>query len=729
MYRSRSGARPFSEIPGFKGSAPNALAGPAEFNLSRRRFVQGLAGGALVLAGGRQLGWGAAAGTTPGGESAGRVSAGIARGAGDSTVAGGERGSILRGTEFELSIGTRPVNFTGASRTATLVNGQLPAPLLYWRQGDTVTLRVTNRLPTPTSIHWHGMILPANMDGVPGISFPGIPPGETFVYRFPVTQSGTYWYHSHSRFQEQIGLYGPIIIEPRGGERHHADREHVVLLSDWTDTNPEHIYRMLKVQSDYFNYGKRTVADFFADVRRQGFSQAVSDRRMWGQMRMNDTDLLDVSGHAYTYLMNGVTPAANWTGLFRRGERVRLRVINGSSMSFFDIRIPGLPLTVVAADGQDVEPVTVDEFRIGPAEVYDVIVEPKDDRAYTIFAQSMDRSGYARGTLAPAAGMEAEIPPLDPRPVLTMSDMGMGGMGHRHGGGSVSHDMAGMRHGADGQSPHDMAGMRHGADGQSPHDMAGMGRGADGQSPHDMAGMRHGADGQSPHDMAGMGRGADGQSPHDMAGMTHGGSGQPSPGNADADAGMDMDHTNMGATPADSSSPKFGPNVDSVALQPTTNLADPGIGLRNNGRRVLTYADLRTIGGPIDSREPGREIRLHLTGHMQRFVWSFDGKKFSESRPLQFNYGERLRIVLVNDSMMTHPIHLHGMWSEVESPEGEFLVRKHTIVVQPGQELSYGVTANALGRWAFHCHLLYHMEAGMFREVVVEQVPAGGKQS
>jgi CopA family copper-resistance protein len=509
---------------------------------------------------------------------------------------------------------------------------------------------VTNHLPAPTSIHWHGMILPANMDGVPGISFAGAPPGETFAYRFPVTQSGTYWYHSHSRFQEQVGLYGPIIIEPRGAERHHADREHVVLLSDWTDTNPEHIYRMLKVQSDYFNYGRRTFGDFLADVRKQGLSRAVADRRMWGQMRMNDTDLLDVSGHTYTYLMNGVTPAANWTGLFRRGERVRLRIINGSSMSFFDVRIPGLTLTVVAADGQDVEPVTVDEFRIGAAEVYDVIVQPKDDRAYTIFAQSMDRSGYARGTLAPAAGMEAEVPQLDPRPVLTMMDMGMGGMS-RHVGGSMSHDMAGMADGAEGQSPHDMAGMRA-----------------------------------------------------DMPGMDMGGNAAPS-------------------------SPKFGSNVDSVALQPTTNLADPGIGLRNNGRRVLTYADLHTIGGPIDSREPGREIRLHLTGHMQRFVWSFDGKKFSESRPLEFNYGERLRVVLINDSMMTHPIHLHGMWSEVESPEGEFLVRKHTIVVQPGQQLSYGVTANALGRWAFHCHLLYHMEAGMFREVVVEHAPAGGKQS
>jgi CopA family copper-resistance protein len=621
MYRSRFGARQFPEISGFNS--------PAELNLSRRRFVQGLAGGALVLAGGRQMGWGATAGIMPSGAAAlggaaGRASAGIARGAAAEGVADGERGSILRGTDFALEIGTRQVSFTGAPRMATVVNGQLPAPLLYWRQGDTVTLRVTNRLPAPTSIHWHGMILPANMDGVPGISFPGIPPGETFAYRFPVTQSGTYWYHSHSRFQEQVGLYGPIVIEPRGGERLRADREHVVLLSDWTDTNPEHIYRMLKVQSDYFNYGKRTVADFFADVRRQGLSQAVADRRMWGQMRMNDTDLLDVSGHAYTYLMNGVTPAGNWTGLFRRGERVRLRVINGSSMSLFDVRIPGLALTVVAADGQDVEPVTVDEFRIGAAEVYDVIVEPKDDRAYTIFAQAMDRSGYARGTLAPAVGMQAEIPPLDPRPVLTMMDMGMGA------------DMSGM----------------------------------------------------------------------DMGDMDH------------------TNHMNMGGKAA-ASSPKFGPNVDSVALQPTTNLADPGIGLRNNGRRVLTYADLHTIGGPIDTREPGREIRLHLTGHMQRFVWSFDGKKFSESRPLQFKHGERLRIVLVNDGMMTHPIHLHGMWSEVESPEGEFLVRKHTIVVQPGQQLSYGVTANALGRWAFHCHLLYHMEAGMFREVVVEQGSGG----
>ncbi|MBS0420894.1 MAG: copper resistance system multicopper oxidase [Proteobacteria bacterium] len=582
---------------------------------SRRRFVQGLAGGALVLASGRHLAWGTTTSTGTG------SNAGPGAGSGEPE---------LSGTDFHLEVGATEVNFTGASRRATVVNGRLPAPLLRWRQGDTVTIRVTNRLPAPTSIHWHGMILPADMDGVPGISFPGIHPGGTYEYRFPVTQAGTYWYHSHSRFQEQIGLYGPIVIEPRAGERHHADRDHVLLLSDWTDIDPERIYRLLKVQSDYFNYRRRTVGDFIEDARKNGLSATVSDRRMWGQMRMNASDLLDVSGNTYTYLMNGVTPAGNWTGLFRRGEKVRLRIINGSSMTFFDIRIPGLSMTVVAADGQDVEPMTVDEFRIGAAEVYDVIVEPKDDRAYTIFAQSMDRTGYARGTLAPAAGMEAEVPPLDPPDVLSMSDMGMN-MESMHHGGSADHDMSQM-------------------------------------------------------DMAG----------HDMSQMN-----------------MPM--------PSSGRSPTFGPNVDMVADQPRTSLYDPGVGLRGNGRRVLTYADLHTIDGPIDSREPSREIRLHLTGHMQRYIWSFDGQKFSEAQPLRFNYGERLRVVLINDSMMNHPIHLHGMWSEVESPDGKFLVRKHTVVVQPGQQLSYRVTANAPGRWAFHCHLLYHMEAGMFREVAVVQ--------
>jgi CopA family copper-resistance protein len=497
---------------------------------------------------------------------------------------------------------------------------------LRWREGDTITVRVSNRLSAPTSIHWHGMIVPADMDGVPGLSFNGIGSGETYVYRFKVNQSGTYWYHSHSRFQEQTGLYGPIVIEPRRGELHRCDREHVVLLSEWTDLDPEHIFRTLKRQSNYFNFHRRTVGDFLRDARKEGLKPAIADRLMWGQMRMDPTDLADVSGYTYTYLMNGTSPAGNWTGLFRRGEKVRLRFINGSSMSFFDVRIPGLKLTVVAADGQDVEPVAVDEFRIGTAEVLDVIVEPKEDSAYTIFAQSMDRSGYARGTLAPRQGMAAEVPPLDSRELLTMKDMGM------------AHDMSGMDHG-----------------------MAGM------------PGMDHSA----------------------------------------------MEHSLGASSDVHHAPPEYGPTVDSLAMQPSPKLDDPGPGLRNNGRRVLTYADLHTLGGPIDRREAGRDIELHLTGHMERFIWSFSGQKFSEAEPLRFNHGERLRIVLVNDSMMTHPIHLHGMWSEVEAEDGSFLVRKHTVNVQPGQKVSYLVTADALGRWAYHCHLLYHMEAGMFREVVV----------
>ena len=589
---------------------------------SRRHFVQGLAGGALAVVGARHFGWAAAANPS----------------------AASDAGAILSGTEFNLEIGASPVNFTGRPGIATAVNGRLPAPLLRWREGDVITLRVSNRLSVPTSIHWHGMIVPADMDGVPGLSFNGIGPGETYVYRFKVNQSGTYWYHSHSRFQEQTGLYGPIVIEPRHGERHRADREHVVLLSEWTDLDPEHIYQTLKRRSNYFNFGRRTVGDFVSDVRKQGWKPTVADRRMWGQMRMDPTDLADVSGCAYTYLMNGATPAGNWTGLFRRGEKVRLRFINGSSMTFFDIRIPGLKLTVVAADGQDVEPVTVDEFRIGIAEVYDVIVEPKDDRAYTLFAQSIDRSGYARGTLSPRLGMQADVPPLDPRPLLTMMDMGMG------------HDMAGM----------DMSGM----------DMSSM------------KGMDHGA-------------------------MDHG--------------AMAMGD-NKGSVPHHAPV-EYGPNVDSLAMEPQSRLDDPGVGLRNNGRRVLTYADLHTLGGPIDYRPAGRDIELHLTGHMERYVWSFSGQKFSEAEPLRFNYGERLRLVLVNDSMMNHPIHLHGMWGEVESEKGEFLVRKHTITVQPGQRLAYGVTADALGRWAYHCHLLYHMEAGMFREVHIERSSKEGTGS
>jgi len=570
----------------------------ARFSASRRRFVQGLACG------------GAAAGF------------GFAR----PLFAIDSNRTVLSGREFDLTIGEMPVNFTGATRRATIVNGQLPAPLLRWRQGDTVTLRVRNALPVRSSIHWHGIILPADMDGVPGLSFMGIAPGETYTYRFTVNQSGTYWYHSHSRFQEQIGLYGPIVVEPRDGERFPADRERVVLLSDWTDADPERIYATLKKQSNYYNYGKPTAGDFLRDASETGVKAALASRRMWNQMRMDPSDLADVSAAAYTYLMNGAPPARNWTAPFARGERVKLRFINGASMTFFDVRIPGLSLTVVAADGQDIEPVSVDEFRIGPAETYDVIVQPTEDRAYTIFAQAMDRSGFARGTLAPREGIEADVPPLDPRPLLTMRDM-----------------MGEMDHGA-------MQGM----------DMSGS----------SMAGMHHGATSRA------------------------------------------MDETPKHAAP------EYGPGVDMRVDTPRTDLDDPGIGLRDNGRRVLTYADVHTIGAPI-SADTGREIELHLTGHMERYVWSFNGQKFSDAEPLRLAHGERVRFVLVNDTMMTHPIHLHGMWSELETPDGEFLARKHTLVVQPAQKVSYRVSADAIGRWAYHCHLLYHMEAGMFREVVV----------
>lgn len=623
---------------------------PSPFMTSRRRFVQGLAGGAFVLAGARHVRWASAA----------------------------PANTVLSGTKFNLEISAQEVNFTGTPRMATLVNDQLPAPVLRWREGDVITLRVSNRLRVPSSIHWHGVIVPADMDGVPGLSFRGIGPGETYTYHFRVNQSGTYWYHSHSRFQEQTGLYGPLVIEPRNGERHRVERDYTVLLSDWTDTDPERIYRVLKIKSDYFNFGQRTVGDFFKDARQQGWKPAVEDRRMWGNMRMNPTDLMDVSGYTYTYLMNGTTPNGNWTGLFRRGDKVRLRFINGSSMSYFDVRIPGLKLKVIAADGQDVEPATVDEFRIGTAEVFDVIVEPSEEQAYTIFAQSLDRSGYPRGTLAPQAGLQAPVPPLDPRPLLTMTDMGM------------AHDMSGMNMGGmKGMSRGGMSGM-----GQEMKDMKlGTGgsqdRGAMKDMPADMSAMDHDS-------TQGMG---------DMKGMEH--------------AGMAMGD-DMGASPHHAPA-EYGPTVDALAMQPQSRLDDPGVGLRGNGRRVLTYADLHTLGGPIDHRDATRDLELHLTGHMERFIWSFSGQKFSEAEPLRFNYGERLRIVLVNDSMMHHPIHLHGMWGELQSEQGEFLVRKHTISVQPGQRVAYWITADALGHWAYHCHLLYHMEAGMFREIVVER--------
>ncbi|MBU6961659.1 copper resistance system multicopper oxidase [Pseudomonas sp. CVAP len=535
--------------------------------------------------------------------------------------------SVLSGNEFDLFIGETPVNITGSPRTAMTINGTLPGPLLRWREGETVTLRVKNRLDQDTSIHWHGIILPANMDGVPGLSFHGIAPDGMYEYTFKVHQNGTYWYHSHSGFQEQVGVYGPIVIDSKEPEPFQYHRDYVVMLTDWTDEDPGRVMAKLKKQSDYYNHRKRTVGDFIDDVSKQGWSAAVADRKMWAEMKMNPTDLADVSGDTYTYLMNGQAPNGNWTGIFKPGEKLRLRFINGSAMSYFDVRIPGLKMTVVAADGQHVNPVSVDEFRIATAETYDVIVEPSSQEAYTIFAQSMDRTGYARGTLAVREGLKAPVPAIDPRPLLTMDDMGMGGM-------------AGMDHSK-------MAGMDHG----------------------DMSGM------------AGMGG-------------------------------------EMQTHPASETN---NPLVDMQAMSPTPKLNDPGIGLRNNGRRVLTYSDLKSTFQDPDGREPNRTIELHLTGHMEKFSWSFNGIKFSDAEPLRLKYGERLRITLVNDTMMTHPIHLHGMWSDLEDENGKFMVRKHTIDMPPGTKRSYRVTADALGRWAYHCHLLFHMEMGMFREVRVDE--------
>ena len=532
--------------------------------------------------------------------------------------------TVLAGSEFDLFIDQTPVNLTGRARTALTVNGSLPGPLLRWREGDTVTLRVKNRLGEPTSIHWHGILLPSTMDGVPGLSFKGIEPGGLYVYQFKVKQHGTYWYHSHSGLQEQQGVYGPLVIDPKEPEPYSYQRDYVVMLSDWTDEDPIALMKTLKKQSEYYNLHKPTLGDFIRDVGKQGWSATAADRLMWAQMKMNPTDLADVSGETYTYLLNGQPPGQNWTGVFKAGETIRLRFINGSAMTYFDVRIPGLKMTVIAADGQPVKPVSVDEFRIAVAETYDVLVEPVAE-AYTLFAQSMDRTGYARGTLARQMGATASVPPLDPRPWLTMDDMGMGGMDH----GAMAH-MPGME------------GMDHSAMGA-------------------MAMQKHPASEQN------------------------------------------------------------NPLVDMQAMNPMPKLDDPGIGLRNNGRRVLTYADLRSTFEDPDGRDPSRTVELHLTGHMEKFAWSFNGVKFSDAEPLQLTYGERVRVVLVNDTMMAHPIHLHGLWSDLEDENGQFQVRKHTIDMPPGSRRSYRVTADALGRWAYHCHLLYHMEMGMFREVRVHE--------
>ncbi len=576
---------------------------------------------------------------------------------------------ILTGTEFDLTIAEQRINITGKPRIATLINGSLAGPTLIFQEGDTVTLRVKNELSVDSSIHWHGLILPANMDGVPGLSFDGIQPGETYVYQFTVQQSGTYWYHSHSGYQEQTGVYGAIVILPKKPEPVEADHDYVIQLSDWSDENPETLYANLKKMGDYYNFNQRTVGDFWSEIKEKGFSKAWQDRKMWNSMPMSDRDLSDISGATYTYLMNGLSPNAHWRAVVDAGKKVRLRFINASAMTFFDVRIPGLKMTVVAADGNLIQPIKVDEFRIGVAETYDVIVEPDTQaQPYAIFAQAIDRSGYAIGSLTSDASQLASAPEMDPYPILTMTDMGM-----EHS----AHNMAGMNNMNNMDNP------------SSEHSSMNMKKETS-HAGHKMSGMK---------DMENMDHAT-----HNMGSM-----------NSDPDAAHIPMNMNPNLPQIDVPR-KEGPQIDMRAKAPKYRLDDPGVGLRNNGRKVLTYADLKNLYPTRHEPKPTKELVLHLTGNMERYMWSIDGIPYEDAPPLEFKYGERIRITFINDTMMNHPMHLHGVWSDLETGDENHIPRKHTVVVQPGSKISYRVTMDAEGDWAFHCHLLYHM-MGMFRRV------------
>jgi L-ascorbate oxidase len=527
--------------------------------------------------------------------------------------------SISHAGTYNLSIGEKTVNLTGSEATGMAINGTIPGPVLRFKEGEPLTLNVTNTMTVDTSIHWHGLILPYKQDGVPGISFDGIKPGTTHSYKFPAQQSGTYWYHSHSGLQEQSGVYGAIVIEPKAPEPFRYDKEYVVVLSDWKDTKPEQVLANLKKMSDYYNFSQRTVGDFFKDVSKKGFSAAMEDRKMWGEMRMTPTDIADVSG--YTFLVNGKNTNQNWTGLFKPGERVRLLFVNASAMTFFDVRIPGLKMTVVQSDGNNVWPVSVDEFRIAVAETYDVIVRPEENKAYTLFAESMGRTGFARGTLAPRVGMGAAVPAERKRPLLSMTDMSM-----------------------------DHGGMDHG-------NMAGMGDSK-------MKGMDHSK----------------------MKGM---------------------DHSKMGGTKAD---PFY---AAGSGLMPKAA----------NGGKFLSYADLKALKPLYKVRKPTREITIRLTGNMERYFWSINDKKYSKAEPIRLKFGERIRFKFVNETMMTHPMHLHGMWTILDTGAKKWNPIKHTVSIAPGTTVYTETEVDAPGKWAFHCHLIYHMATGMFREVIVEGGP------
>jgi len=531
---------------------------------------------------------------------------------------------LAQAGEYNLVIDREAVNITGNTVNKITINGTIPGPTLRFKEGEDVTINVTNKLKEDSSVHWHGLLLPGEMDGVPGFNgFPGIKPGETFTYKFNIRQNGTYWYHSHSMGQEQDGLYGSIVITPKGKDPVQADRDYVVVLSDFHDEDSDEIMANLKMSSEYYQYDRRTIGNFFSDVKTKGFGKAWNYATDWGQMRMLPTDLSDVTN--YTFLMNGKTPDQNWTALFKKGERVRLRFINASAMSIYDVRIPGLKMQVVSSDGQNVEPVGVDEFRFGVSETYDVVVTPNEDKPYTIVAEPIDRTGFALGTLATREGVRGgEMPQQRPRSLLTMADMGM------------SHDMGGQNMDMD-HSKMDMSGME---------------------------GMDHSAMKSGGHDMSSMGK-------EKMTAMTSGWK--------------------------DASTPK--------------------------GHKALSYSDLKYLGTQSDTRPPEREILIGLDGNMERYIWTMNGKKYEDSGPINLKFGERVRLKFVNNSMMAHPMHLHGMFVQLENgqPAGK-LPNKHTVIVPPGDSYSVLLTADEAGEWAFHCHLLYHMMAGMMNKVVVAKL-------
>jgi len=569
----------------------------------------------------------------------------------------------VSGREIDLTIERATWSIDGQPGSSITLNGTLPGPIIRLKEGQRVTLRVHNRMDESTSVHWHGMLVPFQMDGVPGVTFPGIPPRSTFVYEFLVKQSGTYWYHSHTGFQEQEGLYGPIVIEPKEREPFAFDRDYVVMLSDFTFMSPKLVFVKLKQEGGVFNYQHQTLAGLLA-----GKDKTLQERLEWAKMRMDPTDVSDVTGAIYKFLINGHGPEDNWTGLFRPGERVRLRFINAGAQMVFNVRVPGLPLTVISADGQLVRPVVVDEFQIGNAETYDVIVHPRHDRAYTIVSEAIDRSGMGRATLAPRPGMTAPVPPLRERPLSTMKDMGM--------------DMAAMK----------MGGMQ--ADGMS-------GSGAA------MAGMS---------DMGGH------SSMKGMHGQAAAPPGMAPPKPRGSDAMGDMPEMNM-RDPKNAPQVKLGPGVQSIAPMPQDRTGEPGKGLESVGHRVLVYKDLIALKSNSDKRRPTRALEIRLTGNMERFMWGFDGQKFSEAtKPYTFRRGERVRVTLVNDTMMLHPIHLHGHFFEViNGAPPNFGPRKHTVNVQPGGKVSFDLTAEQ-GDWAFHCHMLYHMHGGMFQVFSVRPI-------